>query len=351
MMRSGAMRVIIGIAASIEVCVWAIAQPPVESPASESEASDPAPRPLVERFKDRLIALRPDDAKAYLLLGEEVADQATTSGDQRLALDLLARAFEAARVLPGAAQIAAGASLALTEIQRTERDKSFLRAMARLIDPVNSEPMWLRKAGPTSADAPPYQIALVLGYVRVGEGSLAKAALAKPEVRQSLLAIEPLLRKSGWGGGVNGLMREAGKWPCPECLNKRVVRRTGAGVGGANAPENKVEYKACPICNGKPGPQLTVNELLSQLRFESVLLQGSQRSWAAQITADDGAPLVDPDPAGLCQRFNVDAARMYWRNGRWVRNADGTDVEAVVEKEPKKATPTVDPKPRNTAGS
>src|SRR5205823_11779571 len=91
-----------------------------------------------------------------------------------------------------------------------------------------------------------------------------------------------------------------------ECQNERVVKR-------GNPPE----YKLCPNCNGEPGPELSAREYLAQLRFESLILQGAQRSWAAQVTADGGAPLIDPEAGGLAAAFDVDPSLVLWRDGRW----------------------------------
>lgn len=299
-------------------------------------------QPLTQRYAAKLAALDPANPSAYLLLAEEVADAASSPGDQRLAIELFARAFEAARTKPGASEIAASACRGLADAAKTTKDRKWYEVLAALVDPAGAPPGWLRKPPPTSVDSTPYRIAQLLGLLRAGEGILARQHLEKPEMRQALVAMEPLLRRGGVAGGVPELDRLARIWPCRECSNRGAVRRSGT---------NPPEYKPCPQCLGKPGPRLSPEELTAQLRLESWLLQGLQRSWAAQLTSDDGAPLTDPDPAGLCARAGVDAARMFWRNGRFVRFADGTDELPASPAEKPEAKPTVAPPAPALSGS
>ena len=59
------------------------------------------------------------------------------------------------------------------------------------------------------------------------------------------------------------------------------------------------------------------SELANQLRIEAVLLQGTQRSWAAQVLSDAGAPLRDLDPAELPGTYAVDPKKVLGRDGQW----------------------------------
>lgn len=338
-MRSLA-RVIGGFAA------FAACMPAATAFSRQPEPSTPAAsrvESVTERFAARLLALSPADPKAYLLLAEEVLDAATGPADTRLAIDLFGRAFELTRSRPGDRTIAASACHGLAEATGVQRDRRWYEAIALVVDPAGTAPGWLRKPPPTSVDAMPFRLAVVLGHVRAGEGVIARQVLAKPDVAQALRAIEPLMRRGGVPGGLSALEREAAAWPCRECGNKGVVRR-------GNGPQP--EYRACPACGGTPGPAMQGADLLAQVRLESWLLQGEQRSWASQLAADDGAPLVDPDPAALCPRAGVDAERMYWRQGRWVRHADGSDApppERVTTPERAKPSPTVTKDPSGGA--
>jgi hypothetical protein len=91
---------------------------------------------------------------------------------------------------------------------------------------------------------------------------------------------------------------------CSECKNRRFIK-SQQGV------------RLCPTCGGKPGPKLSQQELLYQLRLESSLLHGVQRSWIAQTVVDGGAPLRDLDPDELAATYRIDPARTRWRNGAW----------------------------------
>ena len=342
-MTPGSYRVaaMIGVIAGSLGVQYATAQ--TQPPSTSLAAVVQEQRPLTERFAARLAALDPANPGPYLLLAEEVADAATSPGDQRLAVELYARAFESARVKPGESEIAASACRGLAEAARISKDRRWYEVLAALIDPAGAPPGWLRKPPPTSVDSTPYRIANLLGLVRAGEGILARQQLDKPEMKQALAAIEPLLKRGGVPGGLSELDRAARVWPCRECSNRGTVRRSGT---------NPPEYKTCPQCLGKPGPRLTPAELAAQLRLESWLLQGLQRSWAAQMTSDDGTPLTDPDPVGLCARVGVDASRMFWRNGRFVRFADGSDeAPAPAPDEKPKAKPTVAPADPALSGS
>ncbi len=315
----------------------AFAAQPVEPPPAA-----PRVQPVTERFAARLAALSPTEPEPYLLLAEEVLDASSGPADTRLAIELFGRAFEIARGRPGDRHIAAGACHGLAESTGVQRDRRWYDALASVVDPAGAPPGWLRKPPPTSVDAMPFRLAVLLGHVRAGEGVIARQVLAKPEVLQAFRAIEPLMRRGGVSGGVSWLEREAAAWPCRECANKGVVRR-GSGP--------QPEYRACPACGGTPGPAMQASELMAQVRLESWLLQGAQRSWAAQLAADDGAPLADPDPAAVCTRAGIDATRMYWRHGRWVRHADGSDDPPPTDRpkaqEQAKPSPTV---PRDPTG-
>ncbi|MEO0715769.1 MAG: hypothetical protein AAFY58_02125, partial [Planctomycetota bacterium] len=103
--------------------------------------------------------------------------------------------------------------------------------------------------------------------------------------------------------------RTAERWPCPNCRNDRVVAVTR---------ENPPRREICAVCEGDPGPKLSADERVATLRFESRLLTGIHKSWAAQIAADLGAPLRDADPAQLPLAMGVDPELNIYRDGAWV---------------------------------
>lgn len=283
--------------------------PKIQDPSSTlAQPQSPTPVKLIELYAQRLQALSPSDPESYVLLGEEVAEAATTADDRRLAIELFVLGFESARAKAGQATVAASACYGLAELVTSPRDRRYLEALAQVSDPANAKPLWLRTGEPSLPTEVPYQLAETLGLLRSGEGYLAKQRLSRPEVKLAFESMDRQLRRGGWRGGASGLVREADNWPCRGCQNKRVVRQPNT---------NPPQVQPCPICFGKPGPDLTLGEFTAQIRLESFLLQGKQRSWAAQLAADDGAPLIETDASSLSKRFSVNPAAAYWVASGW----------------------------------
>ena len=293
------------LAAIVGLAAGATAQP--ESP-PEQPSTPPAEPTFADAWADRLEALRPDDPEAYFLLGEEVADVASTPDEIGLARHLFVVAFELDRARGGAPGIGGSVCLALADIERLDSRKAWLRALAGAIDTRYAAREWFRPAGVALDDDLALQVAEVLGYARAGEGTQARRLLDQEGVRRVLERYEGLLGNTGLSGGLDRLERYISAWPCPECGNERIVPRQGT---------NPVRYRLCYTCEGNPGPKLDPAELISHLRFESRLLSGLQRSWAAQVAADLGEPLRDPDPEDLAFVLDVDASTVYWRDGAW----------------------------------
>lgn len=277
---------------------------PVLTPMQQQE------RTVERQFAARLSALSADQPEAYFLLAEDIADGAEADpARRRVATRLFVLAYEVARMKPEGREIAASACLGLASVTGTPRDKQFLTSLARTLDPRQSPPGWVEVPEITTSDSGAYRLAVLLGDVRAGEGLRARRLLEDPDVGSLLERYDTLLSRSGWDLGEYTVRREAGRWPCPECRNERVVRRATQGV---------VEYQICPVCSGHLGPQITSSQLLAQLRFEAWLLQGSQRSWASQMGMDGGLPLVEPDPNRVGLQFGIDSSLILWRNGSWV---------------------------------
>lgn len=347
------MKLALSIAALALASGLALAQPaPSATPAAQAPAP-PArgtPRdlsPLESRFADRLRALKPDSPLAYFLLGEEVADAASTREDVELArhLYVLAAALDTRQpALAGGARVASSACFALADLATNERDRRWLISTARLLSPQSVPPAWTRRPETPADDSVSVQLATFLGLVRSGDGVQARSTLDKPGVERLLESYDSLLERLGVRGGASALEREAQRWPCPDCANERIQRRGYA----SNQP------RLCVNCRGTPGPQLTNSELIGHLRFESWLLQGSQRSWAAQVASDAGAPLIEASPDAIPELFNIDPDLVYWRDGQWLATPDGSPAPPKQKKSapPKPADPAQPPKPSsNPAGS
>ncbi len=294
---------------------------------------------------DRLAALAPENPGAYFELAEEIADEARTPDDLALARTLYVLAFDLARskrpnptnaptsapASPTAAprtgpspealaQIAASACLGLAELERLPHERRWLRALAGLQDSRYAERDWNVPAAASQADETAYRAATALGLARSGDGRQAQELLDKPGVRAVLQEYERAIGDSGHAGAISRLEKYIRAWPCPECQNRRFVakpgdRGGGGGGGGGNQPP---EFRICFTCKGNPGPVLSNHELMAQLGFESALLAGVQRSWAAELAVRQSAPLRDPDPAELAPTYRVDPTKVYWREGRWV---------------------------------
>lgn len=307
------------LCAILSLALMAAAMPRGE--AGQRPPSQPAPQPaahpawmasLPVEILSRLELLHPDEPSAYFELAEEVADIADDPGRLGLAQSLYAMAFELdRRRITGAAgrSLAASAALGLADIQILERDRRWLIAIAGTMDERYLLPDWTIAAWPSVSDDVAFKAATAIGLARAGEGREARRMLDQPGVRELLQRFERALGATGGGGALFRVERYADQWPCRECGNARAVTRPGP-----RGPE----VRLCPTCEGNPGPRLTEEEFIAQLRFESALLRGIQQSWGAQVMVDAGSPLLDPDPDELAATFGVDASRPYWRHGRWV---------------------------------
>lgn len=264
---------------------------------------------LPEALVSRLRALDPARPVEYFALGEEVADVYQTPADRQIAKHLFVLSFELDRRQGGTARLAGSACMALADLAALERDRKWLWALARAVDPRFQRAGWGEvEAGATRLDA--YRAATALGLVRSGDGVAAQQLLKEPGVRETIRRYERLLLESGDTGGLRVIESEAQRWPCAECANARIVKKFGT---------TPPEYRLCTNCGGHPGPKLSIAQLVAQLRFESRLLRGIQRSWSAQIAADGGEPIRDPEPSELAAALGVDPAAPYWRDGAWVK--------------------------------
>lgn len=335
------MRGLIALVIGVAALGAAVARqtPSESSPSAANSARAMQDRAVERLFSERLTALTPANPEAYFLLAEEAADGAASDpARRRLATRLYVLAYELDRKLAGHGEIAASACLGLAGVTGTPRDRQFLGSLARTLDPRQVPPGWIDAPEIATSDSGAYRLAVLLGFVRDGEGLRARRLLEDPDVSGLLDRYDALLARSGLDNGAFSVRREAERWPCPECRNERVVRKVVQG---------EVEYHVCPICGGIPGPSLTGRQILGQLRFEAWLLQGHQRSWASQMGMDDGAPLADPDPAAIGSLFGVDTTLVMWRNGAWIADPNAPKVDLVPSAEPKaeEKTPPDAPSP------
>lgn len=258
-------------------------------------------------WDQRLASLSPDEPSAYLSLAEEIIDLGRVE-EVPLARELLALAFELDRLDGGGSEVAASSCLALASIEPSGAARRWYLALAGSVDRRYAETDWTAAAAVAAGEQTALAAATALGYARAGEGSRAREIVRDGAVLGLITEFERVMSTVGSTGAVFRFQRALEDWPCPECGNQRVIAK----------PSNEgVQHRLCYTCRGNPGPELSTQDLAGQLRFESILLRGIQRSWGAQITADQGAPLRDPEAEELARTIGVSADRPLWRDGAW----------------------------------
>lgn len=253
----------------------------------------------------RLSSLSPARPESYYQLGEDVADVAVEESERALARRLFLIALDTWRSR-GQTREAASACIALTTVVSTDRDRRWLQAVARSLDPRFAIPSWEPVNAVNLDPAVAYHAATALGAARAGDGVAARQLLSDPAVLLALERFDAVLQPAG---GVTRVQRDANVWPCPECRNRRVSR--------SRVPGDPAEM-ICASCKGDPGPRMRDSEIVAHLRLESLLLSGVHESWAAQLVADDGAPLRDPNPAAVSSTLGFDTRASLFRDGQWI---------------------------------
>ncbi len=262
---------------------------------------------------ERLVALDPDDARGYLRLAEELADEARSADEVRLARRLFVHAVQIGRDSSDLEQrtLGASAALALAADPAAKSERRWLLALAgaldrrfaHLVDQEDAPVLWEPAIGLAAAEA--------LGLARSGHGREALDRLEEPGVRDVLDRITPLLGIRGGGGAAGVVERLSRGWPCPRCSNERVETRRRDG---------DVFRERCSVCLGNPGPRdVSAEDLAAHIRAELRLLDGDLGSWSAQLEFDRGLPLREPSIAGLQRFYGVDPLARVWRDGQWVR--------------------------------
>lgn len=284
-------------------------EPPAAPAAPAATAEDVRTQtPDWKAIEERLLLVSPADPEGYLLLAEELAEFRDDARARRTAIELAVRAvvFDSRR--GDRSRVGASACVLIAHLTSARKDRSMVMSLARRLDPRFAGPEWLSFKPPAAAEENTYQLATLLGLIRSGEGVRARQVFARDEVKASLQALDKLLRVMDVGTSVASLQRDAQRWPCPDCGNTRITRRPGV---------SPPDVRACPNCQADPGPLISEAELVAQLRLESYLLQGSQRSWAAQLATERGATLIEPTPESIAAAFRIDPWRCVWRDGDW----------------------------------
>jgi len=286
--------------------------------AGQAPASPPSqPRVVLSRavgdVEAALRALTPARPEGYLLLGEELADEASTPEEVALARRLFVLAIETGRDR-GAAAVCATACRAIAGLAGSDSDRRWLEAIARRFDPAAPAPTPPARAESAVHPQIGLRAATALGLARSGRANLTARYLEDPDVLATLRRYDGVLRTEGLPGAEAWLLEQTETWPLGVGSLDRVERLPGDG-----APV----YRFDPVNHGNPGPELTDRQLVAHLRLESRLLSGIHRSWAAQLAAEQGEPLRDADPSRLAAHFGVDASATVYRDGVWIAPGSG----------------------------
>lgn len=269
----------------------------------------------VARLDERLGALAPERPHEYFLLAEEVACEVKNAEGRALARRLFVLAYDLsnAGADPHRADVARSVCLALLELDllADEDERRYVRALLASIEGQSGEgaPLGLASGQRSPAQAPPddtaFLLATALGEYRAGRFQEANSLFQQGEVRALLAQHAPTLRN------VAVMLRDVESRPnCRECRNRRIVRDD---INPAS------RYRLCRTCGGDPSPALAPIDVVAMLRTESLLLDGGDSSWSAQIAVGRVEPFVDVDPALLAERLAVDTTRAVWREGGWMR--------------------------------
>lgn len=302
--------------------------PPTVAPisAADEERADNAWALSVE---ERLLLLDPTEPEGYFQLGEEAAASSSEQDNLELAQHLYVLAIALAWDRPEKRAVAAGAALALADITRSEADRRALRSIASSLDARFGTRDWSRSTEVVVSDETAYDAAVTLGEIRAGWGTKVRSELQRPEIRRLIDRFSTLMTGTVNQNVLPELEAQAEAWPCPECHNERIVTKRHTGA---------IERRLCYTCGGNPGPMLTREQLVGQLRFEALVLDSSPRSWGAQVAADLGVPLRSADVSELPLQFGVDVTQTVFRGGRWV--APRGDVSNTADPDAPAALPT-----------
>jgi len=280
-----------------------------------------------DEYQQRLEALAPADPAGYYLLAEDIASSAQKNEDVILARRLFVLAFVLAergttQDNPAAFPIRASACIALAHLETSEDRKRWLRALAGRIDRRYAGPRWDAADGSTQADETTLLLAEAVGLMLSGDGSLARERLDDPRVIALLDQTRDILDRPGNEASSAAIKREVQIWPCPECGNAR---------GVPDRSEGGQVRRLCSTCRGNPGPVISRAAHISYLGYQSLLLQGTQKSWAAELAVGLGRPILDPEPSEIAPNMGVDPTKVYFRTGRWLDRDELMALDAGKE--------------------
>jgi hypothetical protein len=221
------------------------------------------------RWEEKLRRLDPVRPMDYLELGEEVADEAQTDAEQRLARQLfgLAGALDPQR-------LGRSAMLALAQFAPTDEARARALAAAELVG---------------------------------GRGSVVRRTIAEPAQLEAFARALSYHRRGEGRRALNALKQENA-----DALLERVGEALG---GGAEAFRND-----CRTMKAADAVVTDEDIVSSGLYVELALRAGELRGAGLDLFLEGDAPLVEIDLADPEGTWGVDPRRPWWRNGSWAGN-------------------------------
>jgi hypothetical protein len=271
------------------------------------------PRSGVANLEARLRALSPDDPMAYFELGEEVAYEMPYAIGQDLARRLFVLAFELDRRREEPLGLGGSVCLALAEMSSDVNEQRWLRALAEALEGNMRDVRWGASMASGVSDRAPLDLADALGRLRAGDVRALRSFLGRFDAVT--------------------VLREAGMKPEDARTFVRDVERVMDRSRAAPASrevrktvDGELVVQLDDASGGNPGPSLTENEYLQQLKAEMLLVDARAGTWAVQVLLDEGVPQRDIDASELAPYFDVDTSRPVfrldeggtWNEGRWV---------------------------------
>ncbi|MEO0511362.1 MAG: hypothetical protein AAF108_00480 [Planctomycetota bacterium] len=279
----------------------------------------------------KLSGLDGTDAAEYFALAEALhrsVPKDSNAAERAVRLYVLAYeiARERSRGGPGRAaegfSIPASACLAIADLEPSEQRRRWLRALAERLDGRYARPPWNEPVDAPEERRARLRLAEAVGHVLAGRSRTALNRLDEPAVALAAARFAAALDSSSTPASYERLLQLAEEFRSPPCNGNR-FEQTGRG--------NLRNTQLCPETRGDPGPSITLGERVDYLRFESLVLDATPRSWVGELATGVPPPLLDPDPDELAPTYGIDPAERLYRGGIWTR---GSQPAADPPREP-----------------
>ncbi|MCK4873953.1 MAG: hypothetical protein KAS72_14625 [Phycisphaerales bacterium] len=271
----------------------------------------------VMNLDDRLAVLTPEAPLDYFLLAEEVGYEATNEQEHALAMRLFLLAMHLDADDGGETALARSACIAMADLVADTALRRQLRALAALYDAQPRTERFPPRQGPL--DRIPDELVDEIDDVleglslyRLGEGRMALTRFRSARAEALLLPYQIAI------GSLNDVRSWCKRNPvCHECSNRRVIESSSTDARPYAA-------RLCPLCSGRPGPDLADHRVDDMLRLEAALHVRSFRTWSSQMAVDGGKPLSPVNRDAVAEILGVDPRATLWRDGVWVRPVESS---------------------------